>query len=87
MKPTLAVIDIGSNSVRLMLAASENGRVRSIRKAANQTAYYKSLFDKEDRQSQGQLEYSQSKQGFLEQVLKLQKKHNDIKQIDIEKWL
>ena len=54
---------------------------------ASQTAYYKSLFDKEDRQSQGQLEYSQSKQGFLEQVLKLQKRHNDIKQIDIEKWL
>ena len=54
---------------------------------ANQTAYYKSLFDKEDRQSQGQLEYSQSKQGFLEQVLKLQKIHNDNKQIDIEKWL
>ena len=54
---------------------------------ASQTAYYKSLFDKEDRQSQGQLEYSQSKQGFLEQVLKLQKRHNDNKQIDIEKWL
>ena len=54
---------------------------------ANQTAYYKSLFDKEDRQTQGQLERCQSQQGFLEIVLKLQKKHNDNKQIDIEKWL
>ena len=32
MKPELAVIDIGSNSVRLMLAAAENGRVRSLSK-------------------------------------------------------
>ena len=32
MKPDLAVIDIGSNSVRLMLAAAENGRVRSLSK-------------------------------------------------------
>lgn len=54
---------------------------------ASQTAYYKSLFDKEDSQTQGQLERCQSKQGFLEIVLKLQKKHNDNKQIDIEKWL
>ena len=54
---------------------------------ANQTAYYKSLFDKEDSQTQGLLEFGRSQQGFLEQVLKLQKKHNDNKQIDIEKWL
>ena len=32
MNPELAVIDIGSNSVRLMLAAAENGRVRSLGK-------------------------------------------------------
>lgn len=32
MKPEIAVIDIGSNSVRLMLAAAENGRVRSLSK-------------------------------------------------------
>ena len=54
---------------------------------ANQKAYYKSLYDKEDSQTQGQLERCQSQQGFLEIVLKLQKKHNDNKQIDIEKWL
>ena len=54
---------------------------------ANQTAYYKALFDKEDSQTQGLLEFGRSQQGFLEQVLKLQKKHNDNKQIDIEKWL
>ena len=54
---------------------------------SNQRAYYKSLFDKEDRQTQGLLEQNQSKQGFLEQVLKLQKRHNDNKKIDIEKWL
>ena len=55
---------------------------------ANQTDYYKSLVDKEEnREMQGIIEQSRSKQGFLEQVLKLQKRHNDIKQIDIEKWL
>lgn len=54
---------------------------------SNQRAYYKSLYDKEDSQTQGMLDYGRSQQGFLEQVLKLQKKHNDIKQIDIEKWL
>ena len=32
MKPDIAVIDVGSNSVRLMLAAAENGRVRRISK-------------------------------------------------------
>lgn len=32
MRPELAVIDIGSNSVRLMLGAAENGRVRSLSK-------------------------------------------------------
>ena len=43
MKPTLAVIDIGSNSVRLMLAASENGRVRSLRKAVSTTRLAKGI--------------------------------------------
>ncbi|MBQ1820851.1 MAG: hypothetical protein II117_04525 [Clostridia bacterium] len=32
MKPEIAVIDIGSNSVRLMLAAEENGRVQKLSK-------------------------------------------------------
>ena len=55
---------------------------------ANQTDYYKSLLDKEEnREIQGIIEQSRSKQGFLVQVLKLQKRHNDNKPIDIEKWL
>lgn len=74
-----------TNKLKWLLDDIEKGKRYPRR--SNQQAYYKSLFDKEDRQSQGQLEYSQSKQGFLEQVLKLQKKHNDIKQINIEKWL
>lgn len=74
-----------ANKLKWLLDDIEKGKRYPRR--ASQTAYYKSLFDKEDRQSQGQLEYSQSKQGFLEQVLKLQKRHNDNKQIDIEKWL
>jgi exopolyphosphatase/guanosine-5'-triphosphate,3'-diphosphate pyrophosphatase len=32
MNPSIAVIDIGSNSVRLMIAGTENGRVRRISK-------------------------------------------------------
>lgn len=55
---------------------------------ANQTDYYKSLLDKEEnREIQGIIEQSRSKQGFLVQVLKLQKRHNDNKKIDIETWL
>ena len=74
-----------TNKLKWLLDDIEKGKRYPRR--ASQTAYYKSLFDKEDSQTQGQLEYSQSKQGFLEQVLKLQKRHNDNKQIDIEKWL
>ena len=74
-----------ANKLKWLLDDIEKGKRYPRR--ASQTAYYKSLFDKEDRQSQGQLEYSQSKQGFLEQVLKLQKIHNDNMPIDIEKWL
>ena len=37
MKPDIAVIDIGSNSVRLMLGAAVNGRVRRISKTLNTT--------------------------------------------------
>ena len=74
-----------TNKLKWLLDDIENGKRYPRR--ASQTAYYKSLFDKEDRQTQGQLEQCQSKQGFLEQVLKLQKRHNDNKPIDIEKWL
>ena len=74
-----------TNKLKWLLDDIENGKRYPRR--ASQTAYYKSLFDKEDRQTQGQLEQCQSKQGFLEQVLKLQKRHNDPKKIDIEKWL
>ena len=54
---------------------------------SNQQAYYKSLLDKEDWQTQGLLEENQKTQGFLEQVLQLQKRHNDNKKIDIDRWL
>lgn len=54
---------------------------------SNQRAYYKSLLDKEDRLNQGLLLQNQSKQGFLEQVLQLQKRHNDYKKINIDIWL
>jgi len=37
MKPAVAVIDIGSNSVRLMLASHENGRVCSLSKELQTT--------------------------------------------------
>lgn len=43
MKPSLAVIDIGSNSVRLMLAATENGHVRSLDKTVKTTRLAKGL--------------------------------------------
>ena len=74
-----------ANKLKWLLDDIEKGKRYPRR--ANQTAYYKSLFDKEDRQTQGQLERCQSQQGFLEIVLKLQKKHNDNMPIDIEKWL
>ena len=72
-----------ANKLKWLLDDIEKGKRYPRR--ANQTAYYKSLFDKEDRQTQGQLERCQSQQGFLEIVLKLQKKHNENKKIDI--WL
>ena len=43
MKPDIAVIDVGSNSVRLMLAAAENGRVRRITKKLCTTRLAKGL--------------------------------------------
>jgi exopolyphosphatase/guanosine-5'-triphosphate,3'-diphosphate pyrophosphatase len=43
MRPDLAVIDIGSNSVRLMLGACENGRVRSLCKRLNTTRLAKGI--------------------------------------------
>lgn len=43
MKPEIAVIDIGSNSVRLMLAGIENGRVRRISKNLCTTRLAKGL--------------------------------------------
>ena len=53
----------------------------------NQQDYYKRLLDKEDRLTQGLLLENQKTQGFLEQVLQLQKRHNDKKKIDIKYWL
>ena len=53
----------------------------------NQQDYYKRLFDKEDSLTQGLLEQNQKKQGFLEQVLQLQKRHNDNTKIEIKYWL
>ena len=43
MRPDVAVIDIGSNSVRLMLGAAENGRVRSLAKILNTTRLAKGI--------------------------------------------
>ncbi len=43
MKPEIAVIDIGSNSVRLMLGAIGNGRVRRLSKALNTTRLAKGV--------------------------------------------
>ncbi|MBQ6235389.1 MAG: hypothetical protein IJK54_05685 [Clostridia bacterium] len=43
MKPDIAVIDIGSNSVRLMLGAAENGRVRRLSKTLNTTRLAKGV--------------------------------------------
>ena len=53
----------------------------------NQQDYYKRLLDKEDRLTQGLFIENQKTQGFLEQVLQLQKRHNDNKKIDIKYWL
>ena len=43
MNPEIAVIDIGSNSVRLMLAATENGRVRRLSKTLCTTRLAKGI--------------------------------------------
>ena len=43
MNPAIAVIDIGSNSVRLMLGAVENGRVRRLMKTLNTTRLAKGI--------------------------------------------
>ena len=53
----------------------------------NQQDYYKRLLDKEDRLTQGLLLENQKTQGFLEQVLQLQKRHNDNEKINIKTWL
>ena len=43
MKPEIAVIDIGSNSVRLMLGTVANGRVRRLKKTLNTTRLAKGV--------------------------------------------
>ncbi len=43
MKPEIGVLDIGSNSVRLMLGTVENGRVRRILKTLNMTRLAKGV--------------------------------------------
>ena len=53
----------------------------------NQQDYYKRLLDKEDRLTQGLFLENQKTQGFLEQVLQLQKRHNDNEKINIKTWL
>ena len=53
----------------------------------NQQDYYKRLLDKEDRLTQGLFIENQKTQGFLEQVLQLQKRHNDNEKINIKTWL
>ena len=54
----------------------------------SQTDYYNSLVSQvTDKKQLISLECGHSNQGFLEQVLKLQKYLNENKKIDIEKWL
>ena len=76
------------DKLKWLLNDINNPKSKRNPRRANQTDYYKSLLDKEEnREIQGIIEQSRSKQGFLVQVLKLQKRHNDNKPIDIEKWL
>ena len=76
------------DKLKWLLNDINNPKSKRNPRRANQTDYYKSLLDKEEnREIQGIIEQSRSKQGFLVQVLKLQKRHNDNKKIDIETWL
>ena len=76
------------DKLKWLLNDINNPKSKRNPRRANQTDYYKSLLDKEEnREIQGIIELSRSKQGFLVQVLKLQERHNDNKKIDIETWL
>ena len=76
------------DKLKWLLKDIKNPKSKRNPRRANQTDYYKSLLDKEEnREIQGIIELSRSKQGFLVQVLKLQERHNDNKKIDIEEWL
>lgn len=75
------------NKLKWLYATLEDPSSKLHYRRLNQQDYYKRLLDKEDSLTQGLLLENQKTQGFLEQVLQLQKRHNDNKKIDIETWL
>ena len=75
------------NKLKWLYATLEDPSSKLHYRRLNQQDYYKRLLDKEDSLTQGLLLENQKTQGFLEQVLQLQKRHNDNKKIDIDIWL
>ena len=75
------------NKLKWLYATLEDPSSKLHYRRLNQQDYYKRLLDKEDSLTQGLLLENQKTQGFLEQVLQLQKRHNDKKKIDIKYWL
>ena len=72
------------NKLKWLYATLEDPSSKLHYRRLNQQDYYKRLLDKEDSLTQGLLLENQKTQGFLEQVLQLQKRHNDKKKIDIK---
>ena len=75
------------NKLKWLYATLEDPSSKLHYRRLNQQDYYKRLLDKEDSLTQGLLLENQKTQGFLEQVLQLQKRHNDNKKINIDIWL
>ena len=75
------------NKLEWLYATLEDPSSKLRYRRPNQQDYYKRLLDKEDRLTQGLLLENQKTQGFLEQVLQLQKRHNDNEKINIKTWL
>ena len=75
------------NKLKWLYATLEDPSSKLHYRRLNQQDYYKRLLDKEDSLTQGLLLENQKTQGFLEQVLQLQKRHNDNKKIHIKYWL
>ena len=75
------------NKLEWLYATLEDPSSKLRYRRPNQQDYYKRLLDKEDRLTQGLFLENQKTQGFLEQVLQLQKRHNDNEKINIKTWL